>query len=205
MRLNNQMRDNILRQATAQVPVVDYYALLMPVIQEAICKHMPAPARAAYEDEASRGYMSTIDVRLKEGNGYSGNGMYFGDHGNYKIYGMCSGRELTVRIDDISFEQTRRGTLGYDVASAVRKSGYFKKYHEQAELLKDVKKRLKATLESVTTVKRLYDVLEPELHHLIPKEDAPAAKISLPAAAGPVVADLIKLGAQLPKVPKVEK
>ena len=73
-------------------------------------------------------------------------------------------------MDDASLERLKPETLHYDLSHAVIKSGFFHKHIEQEALFESVKKRLRDTLRSVTTIKRLYDVLEPELHHLIPKE-----------------------------------
>jgi len=204
MRLTKNMREEILRKATAGVPVVDYKAKLRPVLQAVVCKRMPEPARLAYEDEASRVFLTTISVEVREGNGYSGRSMTFGQYDDPPIRGYAVQGRMTVRVDDASFDQARKGTLHYDLAAAVRKTGYLDKHYEQLVVMENIRKRLKATLESVTTVKRLYDVLEPELHHLIPKEEN-AAVANLPAAAGPVVDDLRKMGAQFPDVPKVAK
>lgn len=203
MRLTKQMRQNILRKATANVPVIDYHKLLHPVLQKVICDHMPDAARAAYEDEASREYLSKNDVCVRHGNGYDGKTMWFYTH-KFALYAPRSDRDIVVRIDDASFNQLKMGSMARDLSEAVRKTGYFEKHYEQISLLESVKERLRATLWGVSTVKRLYDVLEPELHHLIPKEENPAVA-NLPAKAGPVVDDLRKLGAQIADVPKVEK
>jgi len=204
MRLTKNMREEILRKATAGVPVVNYKAKLQPVLQAVVCKHMPEPARLAYEDEESRLFLTTVHLEVKEGNGYNGRSMTFSKYDNDPVRGYAVQGRLVVRVDDASFDQARKGTLSYDLAAVVRKTGYLDKHYEQLVVMQNVRKRLKATLESVTTVKRLYDVLEPELHHLIPKEEN-AAVANLPAAAGPVVDDLRKLGAQFPDVPKVAK
>lgn len=66
--------------------------------------------------------------------------------------------------------------------------------------LQSVSERLRANLKAATTMKRLYEVLEPELHHYIPKDEV---KANLPACVAPVVDDLRKLGAVLPDVAKV--
>jgi len=204
------MRNNILREATANVPIIDYRAKLAPVLQKVFYRHMPDPVKEAYNDGLGADYLCRVSLRIADGNGVGGNTMYFSNYGNVDlpIYGpRSSGRrgDFAVNLDTRAVDRLKKGTLEKDLATAVIRCGYYHKHYEQRRLLEDVKRRLKATLESVTTVKRLYDVLEPELHHLIPKEDVSAAKASLPAAAGPVVGDLRTLGAQLPKVPKVKK
>lgn len=204
MRLTNDIRDNIERKALANVPVIDYHTLLIPVVQGVLCDHMPDHVRRAYDDPAQRPYLCTAHVSVKQGN----RDMYIksrhenGYRQNHDFYGILQTRygSLDIRVDDASLERLKPETLHYDLSHAVIKSGFFHKHIEQEALFESVKKRLRDTLRSVTTIKRLYDVLEPELHHLIPKEGDKTA--SLPATAAPVVDDLRKLGAELPTVAK---
>lgn len=208
MRLTKTMRENILRMATANVPVIDYKAKLLPVVQKVIYRHMPAPVRDVYNDEDSRPYLSTVSVFIKNGNS-TGNALSLGRHyDSALIYGIRMSerdRDITVNLDPRVMEHIKANALPVEIAKAVIRCGYFEKHFEQQRLMVDVKKRLKATLDSVTTVKRLYDVLEPELHQFIPKEEVGVATANLPMTAGPVVDDLRKMGAQLPEVPKVKK
>ena len=207
MRLTNDIRDNIERKALANVPVIDYHTLLIPVVQGVLCDHMPDDVRRAYDDHAQRPYLCTANVSVKQGNRdmYINSRHENGYRQNHGFYGILQTRygTLDIRVDDASLERLKPETLHYDLSHAVIKSGFFHKHIEQEELFKSVKKRLRDTLHSVTTVKRLYDVLEPELHHLIPKEGDTTA--SLPATAAPVVDDLRKLGAELPTVAKATK
>lgn len=204
MRLTNDIRDNIQRKALANVPVIDYHALLIPVVQGVLCYHMPDHVRRAYDDTTQRPYLVTAHVTVKQGN----KDMYIksrhegGYRQNHEFYGVTKTRygSLDIRVDDAALAHLKTGTLAYDLSQAVIKSGFFHKHIEQEALFDSVKKRLRDTLHSVTTLKRLYDVLEPELHHLIPKEGDKTA--SLPATAAPVVDDLRKLGAELPTVAK---
>lgn len=207
MRLTKAMRANILAKAIANVPTTDYSALLIPVVQDVLCKHMPPEVKAVYDNEDTRKYLKTFEVCIRNGNGSNGRVMrlidpsetvgYRRDHG---FYGAQGGGRLDVRVGPEVVAHLKKGTLMCDLTDAVTKSGYFDKAVAQNDLFESVQKRLKATLDSVTTTSRLYDVLEPELHHLIPKEHDKASY--LPTAAAPVVDDLRKLGAQLPKTPK---
>ena len=203
MRLTNDMRGNILSKALSNVPTIDYHALLIPVVQAVICDHMPDHVRRAYDDPAQRSYLKTTSVYIREGNGYNGNATYLLSNGTaHNFHGLPTTNTLEVRLTPEFVDRLKKGTLIHDVTKAIVKSGYFDKHLEQQTLFESVKKRLRSTLRSVGTVKRLYDVLEPELHHLIPKEGDKTA--NLPALAAPVVDDLRKLGAQLPEVPKAK-
>jgi hypothetical protein len=206
MRLTKDMRANILRKAIANVPTINYEALLIPIVQEALCKHMPPEVKAVYDNEDTRDYLHTSEVNIRNGNGYGGSALYIRAEGGgyHGFYGLFDGtNRLEIRATPEVVERLKKGTLMHTVTHAVIKSGYFDKHVEQRDLFDSVKSRLRSTLESVTTVKRLYDALEPELHHLIPKEWDKTA--NLPATVAPVVDDLRKLGAQLPDVPKATK
>jgi len=208
MRLTNDIRDNIRRKALANVPVIDYHALLIPVVQGVLCDHMPDHVRRAYDDPAERPYLHTSSVSVRQGN----TDMYLksrredGYWQNHEFYGVTQSQSqsrygtLDIRVDEAALARLKTGTLAYDLSQAVIKSGFFHKHIEQEALFESVKRRLGDTLRSVTTIKRLYDVLEPELHHLIPEEGDKTA--GLPATAAPVVDDLRKLGAELPTVAK---
>ena len=209
-RLTKDMRENILRKAIANVPTIDYEALLVPIVQEALCKHMPPEVKAAYDNEETRAYLHTTDVIIRDGNGYNGRSMYLRspDAKGYRAYHQFHGlttktHRLEISVTPLVVARLKEDTIIHTVTKAVVDSGYYAKHIEQQDLFESVKKRLRDTLESVTTLKRLYDVLEPELHHLIPKEGDKTA--NLPATVAPVVDDLRKLGAQLPDVPKATK
>lgn len=199
MRLTNDMRAKIARDALANVPVVDYKAKLVPVVQNVLYAHMPASVKDLYDAPATRRYLKTFGVEIREGNGYGSGRVYLDDD----FFGLQDVGALKIRIGDEVLRHLKRGTLMYNLAKAVMDSGYFDAHRQQRELFDDVAIRLRNTLKSVNTVKRLYDVLEPELHHLIPKEGDKTA--NLPATVAPVVSDLRKLGANLPDVPTAKK
>lgn len=199
MRLTKDMRDKIARDAMANVQVVDYKVKLVPVVRNVLYAHMPASVKDLYDAPATRRYLKTFGVEICEGNGYESGRIYLGDD----FCGLQDRSHLKIRIGDEVLKHLKRGTLTYNLAKAVMDSGYFDAHRQQRELIDDVGIRLRNTLKSVNTVKRLYDVLEPELHHLIPKEGEKTA--NLPATVAPVVSDLQKLGANLPDVPKAKK
>jgi hypothetical protein len=200
MRLNTDIRNMILKKAMASVPSINYHPLMAAVVQNVLRDHMPLHIQMAYDDLKQRPYLNTFSVRLREGNyGMTirdGSGCY----GYQPFYGHPTHRnDLCIRVDGLGHHA---GPLHGAISDAIIASGYYAKHKEQEELLSSVKSRLLNTLRSVTTVKRLYDVLEPELHHLIPKEGDKSAL--LPAVAAPVVDDLRKLGADLPTTPKAK-
>lgn len=194
MRLTNGIRDAILYKAMTGVPAIDYIAKLVPVIQGVIYKHMPDKVKAVYDDEDSRKYLHSTRCVIKDGNKW-----YWVEP---LLRGLDNANNLEIQINPDAVSIMKKGTLRFDLSKAVIATGYVEKHIEQVELRKDVERRLRNTLRSVTTTKRLREVLEPELHHLIPVESASGA--NLPALAAPVVSDLRKLGAQLPDVPKAK-
>lgn len=199
MKLTKSMRESILHKAIANVPAEDHIAKLVPIVQSVLRKHAPATVKKVIDDPDCHKYLKQAQIRIKEGNRIL---VTIRDANISTFVGVTTDpwHAIDIRCDQTSFESMKEGTLNYDLSKAVIESGLVEKYQEQIALLNSVQARLKATLNSVTTVKRLYDVLEPELHHLIPKEDARTA--NLPAAAAPVVDDLRRLGAELPEVAK---
>lgn len=185
MRLTNDMRGSMLRTAMKNIPNVDYMAMLEPIVQSVVRVHMPNAVRAAYDDTASRGYLKTVQVVFVDGNKRLWQ--------KYRVIGVALDRDLEIRVDDASFGAMTKGGLKYDLSNAVRKSGLIQKHQDQVALIESVQSRLKSTLASVTTTNRLREVLEPELHYIIPKENDPTA--NMPATAAPVADDLRKLGA----------
>jgi hypothetical protein len=165
-------------------------------VQGVLCAHMPDHVRRAYDNEDDRKYLKSTEVQIREGNGYNGTSLWL----RGMVYGVTDLHRIEIRVGQALAGYLKEGTLTHDLYHAVLKSGYFQKHLEQQALLKSVRGRLQANLDSVNTVKRLYDVLEPELHHLIPKEADKTT--NLPSTVAPVVADLRKLGAVLPDVPK---
>ena len=203
MKLTKDIRETIARKTLENIPSLNYHALLIPVVQGVLRDHMPAEVRAVYDNEDTRDYLPTVTCTVRRGNGSGVGSMYIMTKatGPQPFYGLRrSSHHLDISVSPEVLDRLKEGTLAYDLSHAVIKSGYYDKHIEQENLLDSVKKRLINTLNSVTTLKRLYDVLEPELHHLIPKEGDKTA--NLPATAAPVVDDLRKLGAVLPEVPK---
>lgn len=206
MKLTKDIRANILYSAMKSVPTIDYVPLMIPVIQGVLYDFMPAEAKAAYDNPETRIYLHHCEASVKTGNGnYSTTYLCDGkDKHGYDIYHFFYGSALTkrleIRTDLVVVNALPKKSLNRSLSEAINKSGLFDKHLAQQDLLKSVTERLRATLASVTTTNRLYDVLEPELHHLIPKDNDKTA--NLPATVAPVVDDLRKLGALLPSVPK---
>jgi len=202
MRLTKDMRNNIQQKIMANVPVIHYHPLMAEVIQAVLCKHMTDDIRRAYEDPAQRPYLYAQCVEVRDGNDrmtirqMNDRGCFYAP---YEFYGLPRARKV-IRVDDASVGRLEEGTLDYDLSHALIEGGYYRKHKEQEQLYDSVRRRVVNTLNSVTTVKRLYDVLEPELHHFIPKEND--KKAGLPATAAPFADDLKKLGAELPTIPK---
>lgn len=204
MRLTNDIRDNIRAKIMSDVPTIDYRAMLFNMVQDIIVEHMDPRVRAVYEDEKLRPLLDTNTCRFRLDNGYNysvhtcnpDHNSHYGEHAGLPF-------SLDICLEPRVVERTKKGSIYYDVMHAAMKSGHVHKHFEQQNLLDSVKKRVRSTLSSVGTVSKLYDVLEPEFHHLIPREDD--KKIQLPATAAPFAEDLRKLGANLPKVPKAKK
>ena len=184
MRLTNDMRDWMLRKAMKDIPNVDYLEQLKPIIQNVIYSHMPASAQMLYDNMATRSYIKLEEVNLRDGN----RRFYMG-----RFFGVINHRGYDCRVDDSGFHAHKKGTTERAISAAVRRSGLLIKHIEQANLMESVQRRLKSTLASVTTSNRLRDILEPELHYIIPVDGDRAA--NLPATAAPVADDLRRLGA----------
>lgn len=207
MRINKELRENIERQIFKSIPVIDYERLLLPLVQKVVYDHMPSAVKAAYDDPETRRYLKRGRVYARAAGGYRlSTTMYARDETGNRIDSVIglsyADQDIDVVMDESSAIRYKEGTLMGDLYRAIKASGYYEAYTAQNELLEDTRKRVKANLASVTTLKRLYDVLEPELHHLIPKEPEKIKVAGLPTCVAPVVADLRKLGAELPDVPK---
>lgn len=206
MRLTNDIRHNIKMKIMANVPVLDYENLLVDVVQDQIVKHMDPNVLKVYRNEETRHLLVSAECRIyfeSENNRgiYTKSKNIHGYTSSHRHHGLSE--NLKINLDPRVMGHIKPGSLYYDVLHAVHESGYAHKHFEQNDLLNDVRRRVENTLNSVGTVKRLYDVLEPELHHLIPKETDKTANV--PALAAPFVADLKRLGAELPEVPKAKE
>lgn len=204
MRLTNDIRDNIRAKILNNVPTINYKHLLWELVQNVIVEQMDPKIRAVYDDEALRPMLVHSSCMFRIGTGYS-NAFNTRKASEQNYAGKHPGllHDLDINMDPRAVAHTKKGSLYYAVMQAALKTGYVEKYFEQQELLESVRQRVRSTLAAVTTVAKLYDALEPEFHHLIPREDD--KKIQLPSTVAPFAEDLRKLGANLPKVPKVKK
>jgi hypothetical protein len=200
-RLTNEMRESILHSIMKGLPVINYAAKIHEVVQSIVIKHAPKEVQALYADKTLKKYLNTTRLEVKRGNKYVQLYQYHAGYGHeyYNIvYGLT--KELTVQMDENMENLLVEGSLYHEVYHALKEKDYVNAYFEQSDLRESVQKRLNSNLASVTTVKRLYDVLEPELHGYIPV--VVDGKSSLPACVAPVVDDLRRLGATLPETPK---
>lgn len=196
-RLSNEVRDLMYNRIMKDLPVRNFIKEIHTLVQEEVIKHAPKQVQELYENTAMRGYLEQNYVEVRKGN--KSVPLYNGTRTDY-VYGLTD--RMTIRMDDA--EHTDRlpdGSLYKVLVTRLTNEGLVSGYFEQEDLRDSVRRRVKANLKAATTIKKLYEVLEPELHHHIPKEDA---KSLLPACVAPVVDDLRKLGAVLPEVPKAE-
>lgn len=209
MRVTNDIRRNILNAATKSVPTIDYHAKLAEMIQAVLVENMLPTVLAAYNDTKSRQYLRTVAVVIKDGNGNGSSMNLYYKNGRgcmsapFQFYGIHGDHTIYIQVNKAAVAALKKDSLSYKLSAAVIKSGFYQAHYDQDLLLSQVKARLNATLDACTTTKRLYEVLETELHHLIPADNDKVA--NLPATAGPVVADLRRLGAELPTVPRAKQ
>ena len=195
-KVSNELRNNLHYTIMKDLPSRDYAKEIRAVVQEVVLAHAPKQVQELYADESTRKYVNQGYVEVRKGN--RGVPLYRNGWSDY-CYGLKD--RMTIRMDDA--ENTHRlpdGSLYKDVVTRLANEGLVTAYFAQYDLRDSVSQRLRANLKAATTMKRLYEVLEPELHHYIPKDEA---KANLPACVAPVVDDLRKLGAALPEVAKV--
>lgn len=192
-RLTNDLRDDIQHKIMKGLPNVDYLAQIKTLVQDTIIEFAPKQVQELYADEATRGYVNKVNYEVRANWGHISY-KYFSD-----IYGISGGR-FTLQMDERNEALLKEGTLTHALYIRLRDSKLIDKYRAQEELRANVVKRLKANLAAATTIKKLYTILEPELHGYIPREVEGAS--NLPACVAPVVDDLRKLGANLPETPK---
>lgn len=196
-RLNKDLRDSLFSTIMKNLPVRNFIKEIHTLVQEEVIKHAPKQVQELYGDPLTREYLGQNYVEVRKGN--KSVPLYNGTRTEY-VYGLTD--RMTIRMDDA--EHTDRlpdGSLYKALVTRLTNEGLVSGYFEQEDLRDSVSKRLRANLGAATSIKKLYDVLEPELHHYIPKEDA---KPLLPTCVAPVVDDLKKLGLVLPEVPKAE-
>ena len=196
-RLSNELRDSLHHKIMKDLPSRNFVAEIQAAVQEVVMAHAPKTVQELYADEKTRGYVAQNCVEVRKGN--CGVPLYRLTNGGY-VYGLRD--RMTIRMDDAENSQRLPdGSLYKAVVTRLANEGLVTGYFEQEELRSNVSRRLKANLRAATTIKSLYTILEPELHHFIPKDEV---KAGVPACVAPVVDDLRKLGAVLPEVPKVE-
>lgn len=195
-RLTNNLRDDMFRRIMKGLPNRNYETEIHTVVQDAVVQFMDPKVRAVYEDAALRPVLREDWVRIS--NGSKNLYLYNAAQGRY-ITGLT--REMDIRMADHELPgRVTEGTLYHHILFKTNLVALVKAHYEQEELREKVSKRLKANLAAATTIKRLYEVLEPELHVFIPRE-VEGNKL-LPATVAPVVDDLKKLGLVVPEVPK---
>jgi len=199
MRLTNDVRDSIHHKIMADLPTVDYPTQIHALVQKVIVENMDPALRAVYDNSDLRRHLRHTNLEVVKGNAHVP--MWSSDD-TKSVVGLSNGL-IRLQVDDLTARtETHRGTLWGKLVNALNESKLVDKYFEQKNLYDTVSRRVKHNVYAATTVKRLYDVLEPELHHYIPKvSDTPM----LPATVAPVVDDLRKLGKNLPVVPKAAK
>ena len=194
-RLTNDMRDSILNKIMRGLPNVDYAKQIREMVQDTIIEFSPKQVQELYANDDTRGYLNYSYAEIRDGNSRIYGLGYWNN-----VYGLT--KDLTIQMDERSEAVMKEGTMYHAIYWRLKNSGLFAKFKTQEELRKSVSNRLKANLAAATTIKRLYEVLEPELHHFIPKDDV---NDKLPACVAPVVDDLRKLGAELPETTKAKE
>jgi len=201
-RLTNDLRTSLLYKIMKGLPNRDYIGEIHSLVQDTIAEFMPKEVKVLYDKPDMRGYLTAVGLDVRSGN--RSVSMYMrkssDEQRRDEVVGLKS--RLTVRMDDAeNAQRLSEGSLYRALVTRLHEKGLVEAYFQQEELRRDVERRLKANLAAATTIKRLYEVLEPELHHYIPKE---TGKDTLPACVAPVVDDLKKLGLVLPEVQKAE-
>lgn len=195
-RLTNDMRNHIYNKIMKGLPNRNFETELHVVIQAAVVEFMDPKVRAVYEDEKLRPLLRDDYVRISEGSKCLY--LYNSAHGRY-ITGLT--KQLDIRIADHAWpERIPEGGLYHHLLFKTNLVELVNAHYVQEDLRSQVSKRLRANLDAATTFKKLYEILEPELHGFIPREESKEA--SLPACVAPVVDDLKKLGLVVPETPK---
>lgn len=184
-RLTNELRDSIHRKIMHGLPNINYVAQIRTLIQDTIIEFAPKRVQELYANEATRSYLNASYVEVRDGNRRADGVGYWSN-----IYGLT--KDMYVQMDERSESFIKEGTLYHAMYTRLKSSDLVGKHKAQEELRKSVSQRLKANLAAATTIKKLYEVLEPELHSFIPREVA--GDKMLPACVAPVAEDLKKLG-----------
>ena len=196
-RVTNNLREDLERQIMKDLPSRNYANEIHALVQEEVMKRAPEQVQKLYANEETRDYLARRSLDVRKGN----QSVPLFRHGiGEHVYGLKD--RMVIRMDDA--EHTHRlpeGSLYREIVTKLHEAGLVDAYFAQEDLRVSVRNRLRANLSAASSIKKLYEVLEPELHHYIPKD---AAKANLPACVAPVVDDLRKLGAVLPETPKAE-
>lgn len=189
-RLTNDMRNDMHRKIMHGLPNINYRNQIEKLVQATVIEFAPKQVQELYANADTRGYLGLNYAEVRDGNRIGTNYL--------RIYGLI--KELHIQMDERNESLLKEGTLYHALYTRLKQADLLNKHKAQEELRKSVSQRLTANLAAATTVKRLYEVLEPELHGYIPV--IVEGKSNLPACVAPVVDDLRKLGAQLPETPK---
>lgn len=195
-RVNDFLRNKLHNEILKDLPSRDFCKEIHALAQSIILTHTPKEVKVLYDDTTLRKYLPAhgFAVRVGNQNVY----LWHGNDRHDEVYGLTA--SVTVRMDD--YENAQRlveGSLYRELVTKLHESGLVSGYFEQKDLRDSVSNRLRTNLRAATTFKKLYEILEPELHHYIPKDEETP---QLPACVAPVVDDLRKLGADLPHTPK---
>jgi hypothetical protein len=188
-RLTNEMRDRIVAQAIANLPAQNHHAEARKIIENTIYWQAPRPVQVMMDDDRLRRALACTQLYVMMGNRYVFN--YLDADGFLGICDDRAGGRYPVKVY-MDQEAANRGVFAA-IYAMLHADGVAQRCIEQRDLLESVEKRLTRAVYSVSTVKRLYDVLEPELHHLIPKVESGGSL----AVSVRVADDLKKLGADL--------
>jgi hypothetical protein len=195
-RVTHSLRLQLKREIMANLPTRNYAADIYKVIQDVLVERMPPEVLVVYNNPVTRAYLNHAYVTVRYGN--KSVSTYWGGEDHSYVYGLTD--RINIQMMDVGRnDRLAEGSIYKDLVVALEKSGLVGAYFDQQDLRKSVSDRLEANLDASKTFKQLYQNLEPELHHYIPKDEA---KAQLPACVAPVVDDLRKLGAELPNVPK---
>jgi hypothetical protein len=192
-RLTNELRNYIRSKIMKGLPMIDYRAHIEEFVQSTVIEFAPTEVQEMYKTDKGKMYLREYDVCISDPAG-TRRDIYI-----YRIYGLH--RSIRVRLDPRAIDVLKEGTLEHTLHVGLIKNQLCHKLVEQEQLRNNVNDRLTANLAAASTIKKLYTVLEPELHGYIPV-DVPVE--NLPATVAPVVDDLRKLGANLPIVAKAE-
>lgn len=192
-RVTHELRGSLRLKIMAGLPVIDYVSQIHALVQQTVIDVAPAEVKVMYADPERRRYLGAASLSVRLGN----KGVPVYNVNNGEIIG-CGGSRLQIQLQDDP-QRLPEGSVYRVVLEKLQASGLVNKYFEQDALRDSVNDRLRANLAAAKTFKQLYAILEPELHHFIPKDEAAA---QLPACVAPVVDDLRKLGATLPATPK---